>query len=143
MYIKTSIDIPAPKAMVWKHLMDFDRYPEWNSFLQIKGVPKVGAQLENTIFLEGQPPQVFRPKVLEVKTEQSFRWLGHLWIPGLFDGEHYFELKALSEDHTHLVHGEKFKGLLRRPILWMIKSATIRGFEQMNEGLKQQVLEKA
>ena len=88
--------------------MDFKNYPNWNPFIHITGNAKVGAQLENTIFLAGQKPQVFKPKVLEVAPQKTLRWEGHLFIKGLFDGEHYFQLEAINSEQTRLIHGENF-----------------------------------
>ena len=134
--IRTEIIINAPIATVWNTLLDFDNYTNWNPFIHIKGEPQVGAQLENTLFLEGQKPQVFKPQVLEVETEKVFRWEGHLFVKGLFDGEHYFKLEAIDSSQTRLIHGENFKGILSGLILKMIGDATNKGFQKMNLALK-------
>jgi len=45
--IKTSITINASKESVWKILMDFENYPEWNSFIKsVSGDVKVGNQIQ-------------------------------------------------------------------------------------------------
>ncbi|GJM36298.1 MAG: hypothetical protein DHS20C18_52990 [Saprospiraceae bacterium] len=138
--LKTTITIDAPARQVWQVLMDFQSYTEWNPFiLAIKGEAKVGHQLTNTLQLEGQKPQVFKPTVLRVEAGKSFHWLGHLFIKGLFDGHHYFELETLGPNQTRLVHGEKFTGLLSGLILKMIGKATRDGFEKMNQALKARV----
>lgn len=116
--------------------MDFPRHAEWNPFMQIEGEAKVGSRLKNTMHLEGQKPQVFRPEVLEVVPEKSFRWEGHLFFKGLFDGEHYFQLEPLAEGGTRLVHREHFRGLLVAPLLWMIGEQTREAFLKMNKALK-------
>ena len=70
--------------------------------------------------LEGMKPQVFTPKVLKLKKNREFRWLGHLFIKGLFDGEHYFVLEESDNGGTKVIHGEIFSGILVRPLLKMI-----------------------
>ncbi|MEN7547019.1 SRPBCC domain-containing protein [Rapidithrix thailandica] len=140
--IKTSINIQAPVETVWQILMDFKKYPEWNPFIRsIKGNARKGEVLENTLVMEGTKAQVFRPQIIALKSQQEFRWLGHLWIKGLFDGEHYFLLKSIGAGHTQLVHGENFSGFFSKPILKMIKSKTQAGFEAMNNALKKQAEE--
>ena len=136
--IKTEIIINAPVATVWDLLMDFKNYPNWNPFIHITGKAAVGQQLENTIFLEGQKPQIFKPQVLEVKEQKILRWEGHLFIKGLFDGDHYFKLEAITPQQTCLIHGENFKGILVGMILKMIGVATKEGFNKMNHALKEQ-----
>jgi hypothetical protein len=35
----------------------------------------------------------FKPKILKYEPEKEIRWLGKLWIPKIFDGEHSLKLK--------------------------------------------------
>jgi len=135
--IRTEITINATPSKVWNILMDFPRHTEWNPFMQIEGEAIVGSRLKNTMHLEGQKPQVFRPEVLEVVPEKTFRWEGHLFFKGLFDGEHYFQLEPIAEGNTRLIHGENFRGLLVIPLLKMIGEQTREAFERMNRALKE------
>ncbi len=135
--IKTEIIINAPIAQVWENFIDFKNYADWNPFMRIQGEAKVGAQLENTIFLADKAPQTFKPTVLAVEKEVEFRWKGKLFVNGLFDGEHYFKFEKISEEKTRLIHGENFSGILVGLIMKMIKEDTQKGFETMNESLKQ------
>jgi hypothetical protein len=43
--------------------------------------------------LPGRRPTTFRPRVLEAEPARRLRWLGHLLVPGLFDGEHRFTIE--------------------------------------------------
>jgi len=54
----------------------------------------------------------FKPTILSVLRERQLRWLGHLFVAGIFDGEHYFLLEPHGACRTRLTHGEKFSGLL-------------------------------
>ncbi len=136
--IRTEVIIDAPITTVWDILMDFKDYPNWNPFIHITGDAKVGQQLENTIFLEGQKPQIFKPQILEVQPQKKLRWEGYLFIKGLFDGEHYFQLEGIHPQQTHLIHGENFKGILVGMVFKMIGKATEEGFNKMNHALKEQ-----
>ena len=137
--IVTEITINAPVDKVWSQLTDFENYPNWNPFIHIKGEAKKGAKLDNTIYLEGQKPQSFQPRIIEFSEGKSFRWLGVLFIKGLFDGEHYFQLEAINEQQTKFIHGENFRGVLSSALMKMIGEQTRVGFEKMNVALKQQV----
>jgi hypothetical protein len=138
--LQTSIIIEARPAQVWKTLTAFEQYPDWNPFIvKLSGQPQAGAQLEAHLKIGSKPPQVFKPRVLVCKPEQEFRWLGKLFVRGLFDGEHYFQLEAMPNGHTRLLHGEHFSGLLAGPVLRMIEADTRQGFEAMNAALKGRV----
>ncbi|MBL4623971.1 MAG: SRPBCC domain-containing protein [Flavobacteriales bacterium] len=137
--LETTITINASADRVWSVLMNFDDYPNWNPFIQqIKGDPQVGNTIEGTLKIEGKSPMVFKPEVLINDTEQEFRWLGHLFVKGLFDGEHYFKIRKTGPNETEFIQGEKFSGLLSGTLIKMIGEQTKQGFEQMNEALKQQ-----
>lgn len=138
--IQTEIIINASSEMVWNMLTNLNNFKNWNPFIvSSEGVVQAGTQLTNTISLEGQKTQTFKPTILEVESGKSFRWLGSLFIKGLFDGEHYFKLEKINETKTRLIHGEKFSGLLSNLILKLIGEQTKMGFIKMNEALKKEV----
>ncbi|MDX1629072.1 MAG: SRPBCC domain-containing protein [Fulvivirga sp.] len=136
--LRTEIKINASAESIWKILMDFDRYPEWNPFiLSIIGRPKLRERLKVTIKPAGSKPMVFKPKVTMHKANERFAWLGHLLMIGLFDGHHIFEIEVLSDRSCRFIHREEFSGLLV-PLFWKKLSVNTRaGFIAMNEQLKE------
>ena len=138
--ISTEIEINAPAGSVWTVLTDFQRYPEWNPFIpDAQGDVREGARLRVRIEPPGGRGMTFRPTVRRVREDRELRWLGHLFVPGLFDGEHIFELESAGEGTTRFVQRERFKGILV-PILWgSLETNTRRGFEEMNAALKARV----
>ena len=78
----------------------------------------------------------FKPAVTRLEPGRELRWLGHLAIPGLFDGEHGFRVIAEDVGRCRFEQFESFSGLLSVPILWMAEDATRQGFEAMNRALK-------
>ena len=134
----TEIEINAPAILVWNVLTDFDAYPEWNPFIRSFGsIPEPGHTFDVTIQPPGKKAMTFKPVCLALIPEKELRWLGHLIITGLFDGEHVFEIKKIDQTHTLFIQRENFKGVLV-PLLWrLISSQTKSGFDQMNEKLKQ------
>ena len=83
----------------------------------------------------------FKPEVRKVDAQKTFRWLGHLLIPGLFDGEHIFELEPLAENLTRFIQREEFQGLLVGLFWRTLDTDTRRSFVAMNEALKKRVEE--
>lgn len=130
--ISTSIQINATPEKVWQELTNFKSYPQWNPFIQsLKGDVKVGNRID--VNLGGM---AFKPLVLEYTKNQKFRWIGHLLIKGIFDGEHQFELIANPDGSTHFIQSEKFKGILV-PFVPKVFKDTKVNFERMNQALKQ------
>ncbi len=135
--VHTEIEIDAPAGRVWRVLTDFAAYPEWNPFVRRgEGEVRVGARLHVTIQPPGGKGMSFRPTVLVVDPDRELRWLGHLWIPGLFDGEHSFVIEPLGEGRVRFIQRERFGGLLVPLLSKMLDVETRRGFEEMNRALK-------
>ena len=135
--IVTQIDIAASPEHVWSILMDFPAYPQWNPFIRsLSGVAKPGEKLHVTIQPEERQAMTFRPRVLRVANQQELCWLGHLGFPGLFDGEHYFQLTTLSNGYTRFTQGERFSGILVGMFMSRMEAATKAGFHAMNQALK-------
>lgn len=138
--LETEITINANSQEVWKVLMDHQEYSEWNPFIKhISGNTTQGENLKVTIQPEGKDPMDFTPIVLINQQEKEFRWLGHLFVKGLFDGEHYFQLETIGPNKTKFIHGENFSGLMSGALLKMIGDNTLNGFRSMNEALKAKV----
>ncbi|HXB12940.1 MAG TPA: SRPBCC domain-containing protein [Bacteroidia bacterium] len=138
--IRTEILINAQPDKVWKALTGFDSYPSWNPFVKyIKGTVAVNNKIETKIEPPGKSPMTFKPNVLTFDKNKELRWLGHLIIPGLFDGEHIFELTDNDNGTTTFVQREQFKGILIPLFKKMLDVNTRQGFEQMNEALKERV----
>jgi hypothetical protein len=113
--IRTDIDIEAPPEDVWPHLVGFAAYADWNPFItSATGAAEEGQKLSLRMKPPGRRPLIIRPTVTAVSTT-GLEWLGHLGVPGLFDGRHRFELAATGSG-TRLVQSESFRGLLVRPL---------------------------
>jgi hypothetical protein len=138
--VRTEIEISAPPEAVWAVLLDFPRYPEWNPFIvDLQGEPRPGSPLRATFCLpDSNREQRFRPRLVKCEPPHELRWLGHLWMKGLFDGEQFFRLQASGTGGTRFVHGEDFSGILLRLLMPRITEAT-RGFVYMNQALKRRV----
>jgi len=136
--LHTQIDIAASPGRVWQHLIDFPRYPDWNPFVQeIEGDMQEGAQLRVLLTPPGGRAMQFTPIVQRVEPQRTFSWKGKLWLPGLFDGHHIFEIEPQGPDRVRFIHREQFSGLLV-PLLWkQLDTTTRKGFEAMNVALKQ------
>jgi hypothetical protein len=135
--IHTEIEIDAPAERVWQVLTDFASYTRWNPFVRrVEGDVRAGARLHVSIQPPGGKEMSFRPKVLVADPDRELRWLGHLWVPGLFDGEHSFTIEPLGQGSVRFVQGEQFGGLLVPLLSMMLDQETRRGFEEMNRALK-------
>ena len=135
--LRTEIEIQASAERVWQLLTDFPSFPQWNPFIRkATGNIRVGERLEVNIQPSGASAMTFRPTVLKVEPNRELRWLGHLLVPGLFDGEHFFTIEPLGEGRVRFTQREVFTGLLVPLLARGLDTDTWRGFEEMNLALK-------
>jgi len=137
--IKSEVIIHASPDKVWAILTDFNQYPNWNPFIKyIKGPAIEGKKIIARIEPPSSNGMTFKPKVLVYETNKEFRWIGHLLLPGLFDGEHCFTLVDNGNGTTTFIQSETFHGILVPLFKKMLDVNTINGFNQMNQKLKEQ-----
>jgi hypothetical protein len=123
---------------VWRVLTDFGRYPAWNPFVvSVSGRPAHRARLA----LRLQPSEGriwrFHPRIVRLLDERDLCWRGRMGLPGLLDRRHCFHLQPDGPGRTRFVQRGEFSGLLAPLIPGSVLEATGRGFEGMNEGLKE------
>ena len=140
---RTAIEINAPADTVWAILTDLSQFAAWNPFIpEAEGEIREGARLKVRIAPPGGKAMTFKPTVTRVEPGRAFRWLGHLLLPGLFDGEHIYEIAPLAEGGVRFVQREEFRGVLV-PLLWKsLETNTRQGFEAMNAALKKRAEEE-
>lgn len=139
MQLRTEIEIDAPAQKVWAVLTDFGRYPEWNPFItSVQGKLEVGARLDIRVCPPESSEMRLAPTLLVHDAPHELRWRGHLFVKGLLDGEHFFQVRDTEPGHSKFVHGEDFNGLLLR-FLGRKLTQVARGFVYMNQALKRRV----
>lgn len=137
--IDAEIIIEAPPERVWGVLTDLPRYREWNPFIEeAAGEAAPGRRLRLRMRPPGGRATTFKPTV-QAADGHEFRWLGHLLVKGLFDGEHRFTLEPTNEGGTRVVQGERFSGALVPLLRRSLDDGTLAGFRAMNEALKRRV----
>ena len=135
--VYSEIQIKASASVVWGILTDFEKFGEWNPFItEISGKLKEGSELR--VFME--PPNSkgmeFKPTLKKVETEKKIQWLGKIWIPKLFDGEHRWIINQIEDNTVLFIQKERFTGIFI-PFFTKLLKNTKSGFEMMNQNLKQ------
>lgn len=138
--LRSEIEIQAPAEKVWRVLTDFASFPQWNPFIRrVSGDARAGEQLDVYVQPSGASGFGFKPTVLKVEPNRELRWLGQLWIRGLFDGEHVFLIEPLEEKRVRFTQSEVFNGVLVPLMARSLDTNTRRGFDEMNQALKTRV----
>jgi hypothetical protein len=143
LHIEQQVTINASSDEVWAVFANFQAYHEWSPTVRfLASAPDVGKSI--TVLLQ-QPNGkriTMHPKVLRLSANKELRWRGRLFLPGIFDGEHYFMLKPLANGTTEFIQGEYFSGILVPFLRKMILGPTQEGFRAFNYALKKRVEEQ-
>ena len=142
--LRTEIEFDGTPEETWAILTDLQAYGEWNPFIEkIEGEIRVGARLDVRLQPVDERGITMHPTVLVVEPGRELRWIGHLMIPGIFDGEHRFRIEGTAPGRVRFVQSERFGGILL-PLLWkkLRDGGTAKGFRAMNEALARRVAER-
>jgi len=133
--VRTEIEINADPGKVWKILADFEKYDQWNPFInRIVGQAKEGGKIEIYIETPGGKKRKYGPTVTKVEQGSELRWLGKSL---LLNGEHIFTIEQLQAGRVRFVHREVFDGLLTLIFGRSLDIDVRQGFEEMNRALKE------
>jgi len=136
--LKTSIIINATPEKVWKVFLDFDSHPSWNPYIvKIEGKAVVGEELD--ISLKNLSGKIFHftPKIVEFIPNQKLEWYGHLFVRGIFSGNHCFEVEKYQNNKTIFKQSESFADVFTPFLDVSIIDETRTLFEGMNKALKE------
>lgn len=136
--IDTKIDIDAPPCAVYETLAAFERYPEWNPYhVRVAGSDVVGESLDVRVSRpDGVIVDVPHVRLFEAEPCRALVWGGG--IPGVFHGEHRFDLRERKGGGTHVSHTEVFSGLFIGFADLPVAVLT-EGYELTNEALRNEV----
>lgn len=142
--LRTEIEFEGTPEEVWAVLTDLPAYPEWNPFIErVDREFLVGGKLDVRLQPVGERGITMHPTVLVAEPGRELRWIGHLMIPGIFDGEHSFLIEEAGPGRVRFVQSERFGGILL-PLMWkkLRDGGTAKGFRAMNEALARRVAER-
>lgn len=135
--LSNEVVIDAPPERVWRVLTDTAAYPQWNPVIvRLQGDLVLGRSIEFENRSATGRVMVFRPTILKADAARELRWLGRLWLPRLFDGEHYFVLTPVGRGQTRLEHGENFSGALIPFTRNWLRGPVLDDFARLNMALK-------
>lgn len=109
----TTTVIHAPRESVWRLVVDFDAYPEWNPYMRsVQGRTEVGRTLEVHLEPPGAKAQDVSGSVTVFKPPRKLRWQSRLLAPGLRDLEYEVIVVPLGPNRAQVIQRARYEGLL-------------------------------
>ena len=138
--ITTHLTVDARVEELWGTLTDLADYRTWNPFITAAdGTLTVGERLELTIRPPGGRAMTFKPWITAIEQHRYIEWLGHVAVPGIFDGRHSFTLTPMPGGSTLIQQSETFSGVMI-PLAGSLLARTRAGFLAMNGALALQTV---
>jgi hypothetical protein len=144
MKVATEIMLPASPDPIWKILMDFSTYPEWNRFLKsVRGEVAADAKLEIDIQYYGKVVEKKTGTVTGFIAPKYFSWVwNHSWGAWFLSTEHVFRLKDKEDGRSVFFQELYITGLglkfRRRDMEHMARLS----LDKMNDDLKDRLAQK-
>jgi hypothetical protein len=138
--VAASVEIDAPRAVVWAALVDFARYPLWNPFTrEVETSLEVGEPVRLHVDMPGRSTSVRTEWVNLVEPGRTICWGMHLAHPALLCANRWQQLSDLEDGRTRYHTVDHFSGVLVPLMMSLYGEPTRRGFESVALGLKRWV----
>jgi len=136
--LETWIDINASCENVWKGLIDFGSWQNWNGFIpKAEGNLLIGEYFHIEVVPPGLKKMTFRPRIFEVVENSTITWGGG-FLGFVYQGSHHFILEKIDENRTRFRQIEYFKGPMVLLMTHMINNTKL-GYLAMNESFKKKI----
>jgi hypothetical protein len=135
--VRSEIEINSYPESVWRILIDFAAYDQWNPFInKIIGAPTEGSKIDLYIETPSGKNRKYSPRITRVEEGRELRWFGKSSLPGFLNAEHIFIIEELQPERVHFIQRELFDGLLTRVFGKGVDTDIRQGFQDMNDALK-------
>lgn len=135
--VRSEIEINSYPESVWRILIDFAAYDQWNPFInKIIGAPTEGSKIDLYIETPSGKNRKYSPRITRVEEGRELRWFGKSSLPGFLNAEHIFIIEELQPERIRFIQRELFDGLLTRVFGKGVDTDIRQGFQDMNDALK-------
>ena len=135
---RTTFPVAANATTVWRILVDFERWSEWNpSVPSISGDARVGSALSLTLAMPRRPSAKVKAEITELDPERRFSWHGNVGGDRFFAGSREFEIDPQPDGTVLVTHVETVSGLFFPVFRTIMGSAIQEHHDNLNTALKE------
>lgn len=127
--VRTELVVPAPIDDVWRVLVDFAGYAQWNPVMEYTQVDGMHTKVKAA---KGTPFE--RDFDGEITSMEPHVLASQGGDPDTFFGRHRWELSEV-ESGTRLVNAEEFTGTMAADVLAQTREVLVAEFDAFNQAL--------
>ena len=140
-FFEVEINVDAPPEYLWKVLIDFESYGEWNPFItKIEGKAKIGSIITLTIKLDPRMEAIKLSKemIVSLKEGQHLSYDSHVLSASLFNSVRWQTIRPSDNGQTSIYHTQqKISGLASWPICRTFGDRIAEGCQASSLALKE------
>lgn len=137
--VSTTTIVQAPREDVWRILLDFDDYADWNPYLRVTGSPVLGGSVDLR-FGDESGARELEATILVLKPPRKLRLQSRLLAPGIMDVEYEIIVAPVTPRVTKVIQRARDEGVVV-PLTSAVP--TRAGLEQMAAALARRAEENA
>lgn len=138
--VDTEIEIDGTADQVWKLITNFQGYADWNpTITKASGELNEGSMIDVTFALPFSKSVDFNLEVRNIDKGKTFSLVSKILEPKILDSTYYLVIEKTENGTVKFCQSEKFSGLLLYLVFPFIKGRLEKGFNEMNQALKNRV----
>ena len=131
------IEIDAPPELVWDFVADFEGWGAWNPlYVRTSGRAEPGERIHFAVQLEGLKPSKGSATVVTVNPSGVLEY-EMINLGGLLKVRRHIAVEEISPTRCTVINSEVMSGPLSALVYRAVGRKVAKGFEAMNEALRQ------
>lgn len=132
-----TVEIDAPREVVWESLVDLAQYPHWNPFtIKAEGSLEVGNAIDLHVRMPKRGDRIQTEIVEEIDAPRCLSWGMTLGVSPLLSALREQKLDSLSKDRCSYSTSDRFSGLLSPLVYFLFYDDVYNGFNRVAYALK-------
>ena len=136
--VSHTVEINAPRELVWEILEDLAQYPQWNPFtVKVEGTLKVGNAINLHVKMPKRGDRIQTEIVKKIDAPRSLSWGMTLGISPLLSALREQRLESITNDRCSYSTSDRFSGLLSPLVYFLFYEDVHGGFNRVAYALKE------
>ena len=135
--VSQTVEINAPRELVWEILVDLAQYPQWNPFtIKVEGTLKAGNAIDLHVNMPKRGDRIQTEIVERIDAPHCLSWGMTLGLSPLLSALREQKLESISNERCSYTTSDRFSGLLSPLVYFLFYDDVYGGFNRVAYALK-------